>query len=123
MTEAPSTPPLETVIPIRYQPRGDGVMQVLRILLAGLARRGGSWLVDEIEDGVHSSVLPEVWRAIGETAKTMDKQIFCTTHSQELVVSAIAAGGEDIRYFHLDALADHHEADAFGTLEMELDIR
>lgn len=108
---------------------GDGIMRVLRILLAGLAWRGGIWLIDEIENGIHYSVLPDVWRTIVETAKSMDKQVFCTTHSQEMVVTAMAAGGEDVRYFRIDALADHHEAVDYsqaavvGTIEMELDIR
>ncbi len=108
---------------------GDGFTRVLRILLAGLAQPGGIWLIDEIENGIHYSVLPEVWRTIVEIAKSMDKQIFCTTHSQEMVVAAMAVGGEDVRYFRIDALADHHEAvdydqaDVIGTLEMELDIR
>ena len=108
---------------------GDGVMRVLRILLAGLARRGGIWLIDEIENGIHYSNLPEVWRTIVETAKTMDKQIFCTTHSQEMVVTAMTVGGEDVRYYRVDALTDHHEAvdydlaDVLGTIEMEMDVR
>lgn len=108
---------------------GDGVMRLLRILLAGLARRGGIWLIDEIENGIHYSVLPEVWRTIVDTAKTMDKQVFCTTHSQEMVTAALNAGGDEVQYFRIDARKDGHHAVAYQrdvaemTLEMGMDFR
>ena len=108
---------------------GDGVLRFLRILLAGLASRGGVWLIDEIENGIHFSVLPEVWRSIIETAKSMDKQILCTTHSQEMVMAGLNAGAEDVQYFRIDALPHGHHAVAYKkevaeiTLEMGMDFR
>ena len=108
---------------------GDGVVRVLHILLAGLAQPGGAWLIDEIEFGIHYSVLPEVWSTIIETAKTMNKQIFCTTHSQEMVTAALNAGGDDVQYFRIDARKDGHHVVAYErdvaemTLKMGMDFR
>jgi len=44
--------------------------------------------VDEIENGVHHSVLKDMWRVVAETASLFNTQIFATTHSHECLVAA-----------------------------------
>jgi AAA15 family ATPase/GTPase len=45
-------------------------------------------LIDEIENGLHYSLLEEVWLGIAEVAEKEDLQIFATTHSWECIQAA-----------------------------------
>ena len=75
---------------------GAGMSHVARIVLTVARVNGGALLIDEIENGLHHSVLPDVWRVIGKAAKQFDVQMFATTHSRECVEAArdaLGAGG------------------------------
>lgn len=61
----------------------SGITNYLAILLAIANCRNGSVLVDEIENGVHYTVLPQMWRRVHAFAKKFDTQIFASTHSME----------------------------------------
>ena len=74
---------------------GAGMTHVARIVLAAAKVAGGVVLVDEIENGLHHSVLSDVWRVIGKAAADFDVQVFATTHSFECVEAALAALGAD----------------------------
>ena len=74
---------------------GAGMTHVARIVLAAARVAGGVVLVDEIENGLHHSVLSDVWRVIGKAAADFDVQVFATTHSFECVEAAHAALGAD----------------------------
>ena len=74
---------------------GAGMTLVARIVLAAARVAGGVVLVDEIENGLHHSVLSDVWRVIGKAAADFDVQVFATTHSFECVEAAHAALGAD----------------------------
>ena len=67
---------------------GAGMTRVARIFLVVASTPGGVVLVDEIENGLHHSVLPDVWRVVQKAAKQFDVQIFATTHSFECVEAA-----------------------------------
>ena len=67
---------------------GAGMTHVARIVLAAASAAGGVVLVDELENGLHHSVLPDVWRVIGKAAEDFDVQVFATTHSFECVEAA-----------------------------------
>lgn len=64
---------------------GDGFNSFLSMLLGIADARGGVVLIDEIENGLHWSVLPSVWRAVAAAARAADVQIFATTHSWECI--------------------------------------
>jgi 3-hydroxyisobutyrate dehydrogenase-like beta-hydroxyacid dehydrogenase len=40
-------------------------------------------LVDEIENGIHYSVMPDVWKFVLKLAKRLGVQVFATTHSKD----------------------------------------
>ena len=42
-------------------------------------------LVDEIDTGLHHSVMVDMWRLVIETAQRLDIQVFATTHSLDCV--------------------------------------
>lgn len=91
--------------PMLYGDVGMGRMLPLALMGGGMVRLAslalhignapkGIVLVDEVENGLHHSILPRVWRAIGEAAREFDTQVFATTHSLECIVAAHRAFSE-----------------------------
>lgn len=71
--------------PIPLSSLGDGVRRVLPVVAALVSVDAGTLLVDEIDTGLHFSVLKDMWRLIFETATRDDSQVFATTHSWDCV--------------------------------------
>lgn len=64
---------------------GDGMRRLLALALHLIPTRGGYLLVDEIDTGLHHSVMVKMWRLVIETAKRLDIQVFATTHSADCI--------------------------------------
>lgn len=64
---------------------GEGMIRLLGLSLALVQCQNGMLFVDEIESGLHYSVLPDVWKLIFKTAKDLNVQVFATTHSKDCV--------------------------------------
>ena len=75
---------------------GEGMTRIARIILAISSAAGGVVMVDEIENGIHYSVLEKMWSAIADAAERADVQIFATTHSFECMGAAHAALGDKL---------------------------
>lgn len=71
--------------PIPFGTMGDGMWRILGLAIALTQSRGGILLVDEIDTGLHHSVMGKMWNLILGTAKELDVQVFATTHSRECV--------------------------------------
>lgn len=67
---------------------GDGTVRVLGIALAIPEAEGGIVLIDEIENGLHYSVLESVWATLDKLSKKYHTQLFATTHSWECIRAA-----------------------------------
>ena len=68
---------------------GEGMNRIARIvLMIASTPKGSVVLVDEIENGLHHSILPDVWRYIDKLAQKFDTQIIATTHSYECIEAA-----------------------------------
>ncbi|AFY90100.1 MAG: DNA replication and repair protein RecF [Chroococcidiopsis cubana SAG 39.79] len=112
---------------------GEGMGRLLSIILAIATARGGIVLIDEIENGLHYSVLVDVWRAIADAARRSDVQIFATTHSYECILAAHKAFETsekyDFRYHRLEQVNNDIQAITYDreTLatsdEMNLEMR
>lgn len=53
--------------------------------LALATTKGGVLLIDEVDTGLHYSILGDVWLLIVEAAKRLNIQVFLTTHSYDCV--------------------------------------
>lgn len=62
---------------------GDGMWRMLGIALMLAKAKGGVLLVDEIDTGLHYSVLERMWRMVCEQAAALSVQVFATTHSRD----------------------------------------
>ena len=94
---------------------GAGMTHLTRIVLAVAMVPDGVVLVDEIENGLHHSVLPDVWRVVGKTAEQFNVQFFATTHSFECVQAAHKALGSDrFRLHRLDIVEGENRCVTYG---------
>jgi AAA15 family ATPase/GTPase len=93
---------------------GQGFSRLLDIYSEIVASESKVLLIDEIENGLHYSVLPTIWKGLFNAAKEMDVQIFATTHSWECVLAADAAAREekeyDLNLIRLDRVDDNIKA-------------
>ncbi len=64
---------------------GDGMRYLLGLAIFLIQTDGGVILIDEIDTGLHYSVMGDLWRLVVETAKQREIQVFATTHSQDCV--------------------------------------
>ncbi|MCH7614987.1 MAG: AAA family ATPase [Nitrospinae bacterium] len=67
---------------------GEGIVRLTTILLAIASAPDGVVLIDEIENGLHHTVMPKVWEAIGKMSDRFYTQVFATTHSLECIQAA-----------------------------------
>jgi predicted ATPase len=73
---------------------GDGVRRLLALAIHLVRSAGGTLLIDEIDTGLHHSVMVQMWKLVVETAARLDVQVFATTHSMDCV-AALATLSED----------------------------
>jgi len=73
------------VNPIPLNSMGDGVLRILQLVLGIQPAAGGILLIDEFENGLHFSVQEKLWELIFELAKTLNIQVFATTHSWDCI--------------------------------------
>ena len=64
---------------------GDGLRRLLALRLALVGAADGFLLIDEIDAGLHWTVMEDVWRLLVEVARKSNVQIFATTHSYDCI--------------------------------------
>ena len=69
--------------PIPIGSLGDGFWRMLGLVLAMVNLKNGILLVDEIDSGLHFTVMTDMWKVVWETAKKLNIQVFATTHSRD----------------------------------------
>jgi len=77
---------------------GNGIMMLANYALTIYSAPGGVVLIDEIENGLHHSILGKVWSALAKAAKENNTQLFATTHSLECIKAAHRAFAKDKNY-------------------------
>ena len=103
---------------------GNGLTHVARLVLGATEVQNGVLLVDEIENGLHYSVLPDVWRAVSKAAERYNVQVFATTHSFECVQAAHTALGPDgFRLHRLEAVGGRIRCVTYGDDAIEGVVR
>ena len=74
---------------------GDGVGRMLGIVLAIVNAKDGILLVDEIDTGLHFSIMSDMWKLVWQTAKKLNVQVFATTHSSDCWTSLDAIASRE----------------------------
>jgi len=92
----------ETRLPINVM--GDGFLKIFNLILDIHYSRNGVLIVDELDNGIHYSVMPLLWRAIDEACSRLNVQLFASTHSLDLIKGLVLAF-EDASKTHSDITA------------------
>jgi AAA15 family ATPase/GTPase len=118
-------------VPLNYM--GSGLFRYCEMLLAIVENRDGIVLIDEIENGIHHSVMEKVWEAIYSLADKFNVQVFATTHNIECIRAAYSAfkdKPEGVFALHrLDDIEGNIEAVTYseealtGAIEYEIEVR
>ena len=59
--------------------------RLLALSLSLMRTANGFLLIDEIDTGLHWTVMEEMWRLVVETARRSSIQVFATTHSYDCI--------------------------------------
>ena len=81
--------------------------------------------MDEIETGLHYSVLADVWRVVDKAAKRFDTQVVATTHSYECIRAAHEAfdKGDGFLFHRLDVTESGNRCVTYGPEDIGAAIR
>jgi len=71
--------------PLPLNSMGDGMLRIVQLLLSLFPAKGGFYLVDELENGLHFSVQEQVWTLLFQLTKELNIQIFAATHSWDCI--------------------------------------
>lgn len=96
---------------------GEGFVRLFSIIVELTACRGGVLLIDEIDNGLHYSVLEALWALLGALAAKHDVQVFGTTHNDDLIRSALQAfSGEPaiLGLYRIDRMPTGHVAVSYN---------
>ncbi|MBN2272508.1 MAG: AAA family ATPase [Sedimentisphaerales bacterium] len=121
---------LTSTLPINFM--GEGMEKLLALIVAITHSPNRVILLDEIENGLHYSIMPKIWKALGKALRKYDCQLITTTHSYECLQAAhegLSEMPEDFRYIRLHRKDDEISAklsnyDMIGTaIETNLEVR
>lgn len=80
---------------VPIQVLGDGIRKIFEVIVAMFQCENGVLMIDEMENGFHYQSMPILWRAIIQTAKELNVQIFATTHNIDTLQAANAVLQEE----------------------------
>lgn len=109
---------------------GEGMLHVTQMVLAMHGVENGMALFDEVENGIHHSALPGIWRALDLASREFRTQIVATTHSFECVRAAWESlSPDDFRVYRLQPEVTDRPVVAFtaealaGTMKNGFEMR
>lgn len=113
---------------------GDGMVRTLSIALSMLNSQNGVVLIDEVENGLHYSVLVSLWSLIARTARKLNVQVFAATHSDECIRAVHEAVRtlkyqDDLRLYRFDLtkngtrVTDYTEKELGAAIETNQEVR
>jgi AAA domain, putative AbiEii toxin, Type IV TA system/AAA ATPase domain len=111
---------------------GEGMVRLFSTILELIGARDGVLLIDEIDSGLHYSVMPRLWKLLGALVEKYNVQVFGTTHNDDIIRSALEAFADDegmLGLFRVDKRADRHAMVAYseeamkGVLEAHFEVR
>jgi putative AbiEii toxin of type IV toxin-antitoxin system len=121
---------LESLVPLAVT--GEGLVRLFSIIVELTASRNGVLLIDEIDNGLHYSVMPKLWKLLGELVEKHNVQVFGTTHNDDIIRSAMQAFVDKegtLGLLRIDKRGNSHVMVAYseeamrGVLEVPFEVR
>ncbi len=112
---------------------GDGIWRMLGLALAMVHSANGILLIDEVDTGLHHSVMRKMWQFLDECSKRSNVQIIATTHSRDCyqslaticregVVDQSEVTIQRVERGHSEAVA-YSEAAIIAAAERDIEVR
>lgn len=102
---------------------GDGFQRCFDMGVAAMTTDGPFLFIDEVDNGLHHSVLEPVWCLLALVSQTRNFQIFATTHSEECIHAACRAftalDDDGLRVIRLDRREDRTTAAIYDRALVE----
>jgi len=112
--------------PIFIGSLGDGLQHLLMIAVALAKATEGLLLLDEVETGLHFSVLVDLWRLLFRAARQRDVQVIATTHSGDCIAAFCQVWSEveehDGAYYRLDRVDNRILPEHYSLEELRLAV-
>ena len=93
---------------------GDGLQRCFEFAIHLVGAVAQQVFIDEVENGLHHSILGPVWRGIAAMSRVSNAQVFCSTHSDECIQAAVdefrQADDDGLRIVRLDRRGDRTTA-------------
>ena len=119
--------------PIPIGSLGEGTWRLLALAISLANAKDGLLLVDEIDTGLHYTVLKKMWTFVADVAQEFNVQVFATTHSSDCVNSLAAVCHADVKVGgqvtiqRLEAERDHtiayNEAEIVALARNHIEVR
>ena len=106
---------------------GDGLKRLLVLSVNLVTSAGGCLFVDEIDSGLHYSVMAKMWQLLIETARRLDVQVLASTHSLDCLQALARVCeekpdlAEEVAVHRLDK--DQEKATRYSADELALAVR
>lgn len=94
---------LSSLIPMNAL--GDGFCRICLMLTGMVSQKNVIVVVDEIDSGLHHTIMTDFWKSVLRIAEKFEFQLFCSTHNEEMLYSTLPAFSsrqKDLRVFRLD---------------------
>ena len=121
---------LDRLLPLAVT--GAGTVRMFTIATNLAVCRDGVLLIDEIDDGLHHSVMPQLWEFLAEQCERFNVQVFATTHNDEMIRSALECLDDESRrpgLFRIDESKGGHGVVSYpyeaikSVLESNFEVR
>jgi len=111
-------------VPVPLRSMGEGMYRMFSIALALVNAKDGMLLIDEVDTGLHYSVLPDLWRLIFEVAHRLNVQVFSTTHSWDCIQAFQQAADANTEEEGMLIRLEHRDGDVVPVMfdERKLNI-
>lgn len=67
--------------PVPLKSMGDGIVRLLGLAVILVNTKNGLLLIDEVENGIHHTLFPKLWKFVMRTAQKNNVQVIAATHS------------------------------------------
>lgn len=112
---------------------GAGTVRLFTIATKLVVVRDGLLLIDEVDNGLHHTVMDKLWDFLAVQAKRLNVQVIVTTHNDEMIQSAarcLRVRGMPMGLFRVDVADDgkhrvtSYDAEAIeSVLESNFEVR
>lgn len=92
--------------PVPIGSLGDGVWRMLSLAIALIRSRNGILLIDEIDTGLHYTIMSSMWKMISDASRAFNIQVFATTHSSDCFRALASINADEISIHRIDPSKD-----------------